>query len=197
MDINELDFENIGSWPAAAHAGAILIIFLAILGLGYFFHIESMLTALDTEKNREQELKSKLSVVQKGVVNLDDFRKYLDDMTANFEGALSQLPAAPGVADLIDDLTQKALQNQLTINSISPGAQTELEFYTEMDIALTVDGGYHQLGNFVNVVASTQRIVSLHDVNLSPKDPASGLLTMTAKAKIYWYETEGDEQKGK
>ena len=35
--LNSLDFENVGGWPAPAKAGVATLVLLVVLGLGYFF----------------------------------------------------------------------------------------------------------------------------------------------------------------
>ena len=37
MNLNELDFENIGSWPIGTRLLAAFLIFAAVLGGGYYY----------------------------------------------------------------------------------------------------------------------------------------------------------------
>lgn len=186
-ELNELDFEDIGSWPVAALGVAVAIIFCAVLAAGYFFHIEGMERQLEESEAKEGQLKSQLSSLQGKVVNLKDFQGYLDQMEEVFGESLRQLPSEAEVASLIEDVSDAGVTNQLVFRSFSPGQEQSAKFYAELPIRIEVEGTYHQLGHFVNNVASLPRIVSLHDLDLTPLVNKPGLLAMSANAKIYWY----------
>ena len=47
MNINELDFENIGSWPLGARLGAIFIVFAIVLGGGFYYFTQDKLAELE------------------------------------------------------------------------------------------------------------------------------------------------------
>ena len=51
-----------------------------------------------------------------------------------------------------------------------------------LPIQIRVVGNYHELGNFVSGVAALPRIVTLHNITLSPKGDT---MVMTATAKTY------------
>lgn len=51
-------------------------------------------------------------------------------------------------------------------------------------------GMYHSFGEFVSGVAALPRIVTLHDINISPAPKVSGSLIMQANAKTYRYLDE-------
>ncbi len=40
FDINDLDFENVGSWPGAVKVIIWVLILVAVLVGGYYYHIE-------------------------------------------------------------------------------------------------------------------------------------------------------------
>lgn len=186
-DLQELDFENVGSWPVAAHAAAVVIIFIAVLFAGYFFHIEGMQAQLDDAESQEGQLKTQLAGLQAKVVDLNKFQTYLDQMEDIFGESLRQLPSEAEVASLIEDVSEAGVSNQLVFKSFEPGKEKPEEFYAQLPITIEVEGTYHQLGHFVNNVASLPRIVSLHDLELRPIPAKPGLLEMSASANIYWY----------
>lgn len=186
-ELKELDFENVGSWPVAAHIAAVAIIFGAVLFAGYFFDIEDMGTSYDKVVKKEDELKRSLESLQRKVVNPKAFQQYLDQMEDVFGESLRQLPSEAEVASLIEDVSNAGVSNQLVFKSFSPGAEEAHQFYAQLPIKIEVEGTYHQLGHFVNNVASLPRIVSLHDLKLKPVDGKPGLLSMSANARIYWY----------
>jgi len=62
------------------------------------------------------------------------------------------------------------------------------DYYAELPISIKVSGGYHDIGAFAGDVANLSRIVTLHNLVVSPagKD-SNGPLTMEATARTYRY----------
>ena len=75
-----------------------------------------------------------------------------------------------------------------------PQPEVPKDFYAEKPITISLSGGYHEIANFVSGVAALPRIVTLHDINISPDDPDRfDSLTLQVTAKTYRYiEEEGD-----
>ena len=55
FDINDLDINNAGIWPAPIKAIVALIVFGLILGGGYWFFIKDQYAQLDRVEQQEQE----------------------------------------------------------------------------------------------------------------------------------------------
>ena len=62
IDFAELDLNNIGSWPAAVRALACIILFVAVLALGYFMHLTDLQESLDRNKQQEVTLKEEFTL---------------------------------------------------------------------------------------------------------------------------------------
>ena len=53
---------------------------------------------------------------------------------------------------------------------------------------MTLSGGYHEIANFVSGVAALPRIVTLHDINITPDSGDQyDRLTLAVTAKMYRY----------
>jgi type IV pilus assembly protein PilO len=197
-DINELNLSNIGSWPLVVRAAAIAAVGVSVFVLGYIFHIKGQFGRLEKAQGQEVTLKQKFEGLQKRLYNLDDYEAYLEEMEGRFGVLLRQLPSKAEVADLVEDISRTGLGNQLIFDSFDPGEEKKREFYAELPIRVNVSGTYHQLGQFVNGVATLPRIVTLHDLSLSPAAEGSEQLSMEATARIYWYlEPGGKGKEGK
>jgi type IV pilus assembly protein PilO len=189
FDINDIDWENMGSWPVAGKAIFCSIIAVAILIGGYFMMLEPMGQKLTREVKQEVQLKKDFENKAFQVANLDEYKAQMIEMEQNFESILKQLPRDTEVPGLIDDISLAALNNGLDLKVISPKKQISTEFYNELPIEIEVEGDYHELGAYVSSVASLSRIVTLHDFSISIKD--SGTLSLKILAKTYRYN-EGD-----
>ena len=210
MDLNELDFEDIGRWPSVYMFGAIAIAFFAVIGAGYYFFTMDHWAKLGVVEKKEIQLKTDFSTKQKKAANLDDYKLQMVEMEKRFGTMLKQLPKKTEVADLLVEVSQTGLSNGLEFSLFQPKGELKKEFYAELPISINVTGTYHQFGGFVSEIAALPRIVTIHNVVMKPKTKAktkgatqavleNQLLTLTLLAKTYRYleesETSNNERK--
>jgi type IV pilus assembly protein PilO len=188
-DLNNLDFNNIGSWPMAAKAAAIVVLCAAVLGLGYWQDTQNQLQELDSARHKEVKLKQEFETKQAKAASLGAYKRQMKEMQESFGTMLRQLPSKTEVADLLVDITQTGLASGLDFDLFKPQKERPKEFYAELPITLKVEGDYHQLGTFVSGIAALPRIVTLHDINISRGGKKGGLV-MQAVAKTYRYLDE-------
>ena len=194
-ELNNLDFQNIGSWPAAAKAAAIVTICAAVLFAGYWFDTQEQMQMLEQIRGKEQELKTTFEQKQADAANLDDYKEQMSEMEKRFGALLLKLPSKTEIAELLVDVSRVGLDAGLEFELFKPGNEVPRDFYAEFPINLRVRGTYHQLGNFVSGVAALPRIVTIHDVNM--KKGKEGELVMTATANTYRYLDKSETQKAK
>ena len=75
-------------------------------------------------------------------------------------------------------------------SSSSRRAEKGNGFYAELPIKIKLVGSYHEFGAFVSGIAALPRIVTLHDITITPVDQAKGdfdNLVMDVTAKTYRY----------
>lgn len=186
FDINELDFENIGSWPIIVKVVAWTIAFSAVLALGYFYDIADLQLQQTQVEKKEQDLRKEFSRKAFQAANLDAYRKQMVEMEESFGALVSQLPSDTEVPGLLEDITNKGRENGLEIKSIKLQPEQALEFYVELPINISVVGTYHDMAAFVSGVAGLPRIVTLHDFVI--EDLGKGNLEMQITAKTYRYK---------
>jgi type IV pilus assembly protein PilO len=206
-DLQNLDRNNIGAWPKPVKFFFASLIVIAILALGWYFKISTQQDELKAAQAKEVALKKDFSDKQAKVVNLEPYRKQLDDMTEMLQTMLRQLPSKTEMPDLLNDITQAALGAGIETELFQPGAEVMKDFYAEKPIQLKMRGTYHQFGTFISNVASLPRVVilTMHDVSLKPyqavavaaasaKPPArSAELLLEGTVKTYRY-LDDDEQ---
>lgn len=188
-DLNELDINNIASWPLPARIFVVAAVFVGVLGLGYWLDIKDQRINLEKVEAKETELRQTFEAKAKKAANLAAYEQQLEEMRESFGAMLRQLPNKTEVAELLVDISQTGLASGLEFELFKPQAEVPKEFYAELPISIRVKGDYHEFGNFISGVAALPRIVTVHDVNVAPKD---GELTMDLLAKTYRY-MEDDE----
>ena len=168
-ELQSLDPNDIGRWPLLFRALLIGIIFVAVLGFGYWqFVHKSRIPQLETLQAREaQELKPQFEVKQRKAANLDAYKNQLDEMTTNFGAMLRQLPGQTEIPSLLVDISQTGLASGLEEELFQPTGEVQREFYAEKPISIRLKGSYHELGDFVSGIAALPRIVTLHDIEIT------------------------------
>lgn len=189
LDLNDLDFNNLGSWPTAVKVILMVILFSAVIGGGYFYYLTDKQETLERAQAKEVDLRKDYEKKRDQAANLDAYRQQKREMEETFGALLRQLPSDTEVPGLLEDITRTALDNELKIESINLQSERRTEFYVELPIDIVVEGDYHKIGSFVSGVANLSRIVTLHDFVIAPQG-SSQALKMVIMAKTYRYLDE-------
>jgi len=187
FDINDLDINNAGIWPAPVKAIVVLIVFGLIMGGGYWFFIKDQYVQLDRVEKVEQDLRKKYEEKAYQVANLEVFKTQMVEMEETFGALVRQLPSETEVPGLLEDITNTALGNGLALQEVKLQPEQKRDFYSELPINIRVSGSYHELASFVSSVASLPRIVTLHDLTIKPTSGDGERLDMQVVARTYRY----------
>jgi len=197
QQLNELDFSNIGDWPGVVKGFLALLLCAGVVGAWYYFDTQDQLARLETAERQEIDLLQTLDTKQKKAANLENYKQQLAEMRESFGAMLRQLPDKTEVAALLVDVSQTGLAAGLEFELFRPSAEIPKDFYAELPINIKVTGRYHEFGNFISGLAALPRIVTLHNINITPANKVRGqqdqesLLYLTATAKTYRYLDEG------
>lgn len=188
------DIESAGTWPLPIKGAVIVLACLCVVGLAYYFDTQDQLVALETLQVKEKELRETFELKQKKAANLEEYKQQLDDIEKSFGDLLRQLPDRTQVPDLLVDVSQTGLSSGLEFELFKPGPEIPKEFYAELPIDIRVTGNYMEFGAFISGLASLPRIVTIHNVKITPRKDVSGRgkpLVMDAVVKTYRYLEEG------
>jgi len=194
----DLDPNNIGNWPGAIKAIVILVLCAAVLGAGYWFDTRAQLTRLSEAQAKEVDLKKTFEFKQRKAANLEPLKEQLQDMKDSFGNLLRLLPNRTEIEGLLVDISQSGLAAGLEFELFKPGGEKVEEFYAIQPIAIRVTGKYHEFGNFVSTVAALPRIVTQHNIEITPvtkggkAGPGQDQLVMDMVARTYRYLDEDE-----
>ena len=93
IDLNNLDFSNIGSWPLAVKAVLIAVVAVGVLALGYFLDVQAQQENLERITNKEKQLKEDFEFKQAKAANLDAYKAQMVEMEDSFGAMIRQLPS--------------------------------------------------------------------------------------------------------
>ena len=186
MDINDLDFENIGSWPAF-HRAVFIVIVCALLSGAFFYYVTMpQIDKLEQVEAKELTLKEAFTTKAALSSNLEAYRAQVADIHLIFESLLNKLPSKAEVASLLDDISFIGANNGLQFKSINWGVTKNGELSIEVPISIKVIGSYQELGKFAADIAALPRIVILDNLRLSKQK--KGTMELNVVAKTYRYK---------
>jgi type IV pilus assembly protein PilO len=186
MNLSEInwDIKSAGTWALPVRAAIMLIVCVAVVGIGVYFDTLDQLARLKSAEEKETALTREFEEKQKKAVNLPDYEEQLTQIESLLDKMIREMPTEEEVASLLVDISQTGLASGLEFKLFKPDTPIRKDFYSELPINIQVIGSYEQLGLFVSGLAALPRIVTLHNVNIVPEGKDVKLL-MSAVVKTY------------
>jgi type IV pilus assembly protein PilO len=191
-ELRALDPRDPGRWPLPVLAAAVAATFLLVTLLGWYFLVwNGQRPELQRRQGEEQQLRQEFRDKHAKAVNLDIYKQQLKDIERSFGALLRQLPGKTEVPNLLVDISQTGLAAGLQEKLFQPEPEQKKDFYAELPIKIRLTGSYHQFGEFVSGIAALPRIVTLHDIKITPDNKdAYDQLSLELTAKTYRYLDE-------
>jgi len=187
-DIRRLNIREVGNWPLLPRIMMLLLIFLAMLVAGALLDWKDRYEELDQKRQEEGRLKEQYATKKAKAINYDIYVQQLKEIEQSFGALLKQLPNKAEMDALLTDINQAGVGRGLVIDQFIPGQTETKEYYAELPIAIRVSGRFHDIGAFAADIAALSRIVTLHNLSISPDSKAAGGgLSMEALARTYRY----------
>ncbi len=185
-----------GQWPLLPKVTSFAAAMVAVVALGWFGLLSTQADELQAEREREPQLEEEFRGKVAQAVNLGELRKQRIQVEEYVKQLEKQLPGKAEMDALLSDINQAGLGRGLDFELFRPGQVVVKDYYAELPISLRVTGRYHDIGAFTADIANLSRIVTLHNLNISPANAkdANGTLAMDATARTYRYldQTELD-----
>lgn len=198
QQLNELDFSEAGDWPTPVKVILTILLGALVIGGVYYFDTMDQLDHLARVEKEEQKLFKTFESKQQKAVNLEAYEQQLAEMKVSFGAMLRQLPDKTEVAALLVEVSQTGLAAGLEFELFRPRGEVPKDFYAELPIHIRVVGNFHDFGNFISGLAALPRIVTVHNITISPpsrnvSSQNRGKLLLEATAKTYRYLDEGNK----
>jgi len=195
-ELKSLDINDVGRWPLAFRAAVIAIVFVVVAGAGiYLTIVKDKAPQLQRAQDDEQTLRVTFENKQRKAANYDAYKAQLAEIEQSFGTMLRQLPGETEIPSLIVDVSQTGLASGLQEKLFQPQPEIPRDFYAEKPIKIRLSGGYHEIANFVSGVAALPRIVTLHNINITPEGGSDNYdqLSLEVTAQTYRYLDEEAE----
>jgi type IV pilus assembly protein PilO len=170
----------------------VAVTFLIVAMLGWYFLVwDGQRPELQRHEGEELQLRQEFRDKHAKAVNLEVYKQQLKDIERSFGALLRQLPGKTEVPSLLVDISQTGLAAGLQEKLFQPAPEQKKDFYAELPIKIKLTGSYHQFGEFVSGIAALPRIVTLHDIKITPDNKdAYDQLSLELTAKTYRYLDE-------
>lgn len=171
----------------------LLIAFLVGAGLYVFFGTtyvpfgwQPTQAKISSLRSDFEKKSSDLARARQAVADLPRFQAEFAALHERYELASELLPTDRELPGLLRKITLAGQQAGVTFQLVRPDPPVTQEHYIEIPIYITVQGGYHQIGQFVAQLANLERIVNVGAINLasfsSAEDPATCQASFTVTA---------------
>jgi len=196
--LRNLDPNDPGRWPFGVRLGSVILLFVLAASFGYYYFVwKSQRPLLLEARQTETQLWETLSQKARKAANLQAYKDQLAEMEKSFGAMLRQLPNKTEVPSLLVDISQSGLAAGLEENLFQPMGENRRDFYAELPISIRLTGQYHEMGRFASDVAALPRIVTLHDIEITPPGRGGGDdLVLNVTAKTYRYLDEDEQAAG-
>ena len=143
------------------------------------------LSAKNQQIRQEQDIVAKLPQLEAEIARL---RQTLADLK-------EILPTEPETGELLKWIKNLADQSNLELKDFAPENLRPVEFYKEYPIHMSIVGGYHDLGLFLDRISKYSRIINVSDVNIN-NNPSGGDKTIRSEftATTFIYDEQSDKQ---
>lgn len=198
QQFNTLDMNNYGGWPLSVKITCWFFVYFAVVALGYFVVIRSQIDTISNAQAKEQTLLNEFREKDSKLRNLQQYQAQLQEMEANFNQQLEQLPKETEIPSLVEDINLTGVNSGLKFKNIRLEDEVKQEFFIEQPISIDATGDYHAFGAFVSGIAALPRIVTLHDFVVEAKQDTEKksdipIINYSINAKTYRY-IGADEQ---
>ena len=176
-----------GQWPLLPRLTVWALVAGMVVAAGWFVWISDEADALQAARDKEPALKNEYRTKLAQAINLEALKQQKEEVQGYVTQLEKQLPGKAEMDALLTDINQAGVGRGLVIDQFVPGQTETKDYYAELPIAIRVTGHYHDIGAFAADVASLSRIVTLHNLAISPARDASNTLSMEATARTYRY----------
>lgn len=172
----KIDFRD----PNTQIAG--VVVFAAVT-IGYVFFISDLLPmgyrpksqAISALEQEYETISADLMKAKQSASRLPKVQAELAAIGKTWDEAKKLLPESKQMPELLTQVTVAGQRSAIDFVLFEPKPSMPRDIYAETPIAVTVQGGYHDVGSFLGRVSNLPRIVNVRSVNLksipNPIDP--------------------------
>jgi type IV pilus assembly protein PilO len=186
VDFDE-KLEQLAKIPKPIRLAAVSAVLVAIAATYWFVSYQPAQESRRAMVARSQELQRSLNNARSIANNVAAFEIEVAGLERDLDMALKQLPNRKQFEDLLQDISTAGKKVGVTIKSIDRDEEIRRDFYAEVPFKIELEGNYHDLARFFEMVASLPRIVNMGglDIKVAKESRQSTRLKVTGMATTF------------
>lgn len=180
-------------------AVAVLCVALIFLGYKYYPDFSSMNADIEAKELELEQLQAQIATGREAARRRPELEREIAQKDRELASLRRILPTGPEAGQLIKWLESQASRFNLAIKSLSEATINQREFYKEYTYSMNIEGNYHDLGRFFDVIGKHDRIVNVRNVRITKnqgRTARSRSITSAFSALTFVY-TEQPAQPGR
>ena len=153
--------DQVAKLSTGARIAVVLAVCLAIASGYYFMIFQAKNEQLNELRAQELELQRKLSEVRSIAANITAFEAELAELEIELAAALRQLPNEKQLEVLLADISNLGKTAGVQIRSFERQREVVHDFYAEVPLRIQLDGTFHEIARFFDLVSKLPRIVNM------------------------------------
>jgi type IV pilus assembly protein PilO len=143
-------------------AGLVILITL----LNFFLLVRPEFSTLEQQTAQQRALDTQLQEKSEIAQNLNERRREMDVLQQRLDEALSELPEAADLDELLAQLNEIGRKSGLEISAVEPAPEEAAQIYVKIPIKMALTGNYHEIAMFLQSLANLRRIVNVNNLQL-------------------------------
>lgn len=191
VDFDE-KLEQLAKIPKSIRLAVVCLVLVGVGAAYWFFSYAPIGEQRQELALRSQELQRNLNNARTVAANVPEFEAEVTGLERDLQLALKQLPNRKQFEDLLRDISTAGKKVGVTIKTIDRDKEIPRQFYAEVPFKLEIEGSYHDLARFFEMVANLPRIVNVGGLKLevASENTQATRLKVTGKAKTYRFLSE-------
>jgi type IV pilus assembly protein PilO len=144
-------------------------------------------------KTDHKVLSAQIELLKRKASQADETEQLARQVESAFNTAMQALPSSGEIPSLLAGISNAGKTAGLDFLLFEPQPETQLNFYSEIPIQISVMGSFGGMGRFFEAVARLPRVVNIDTIAMAP-DPTSSRLKADCRVVTYKFD-ENSAQK--
>jgi type IV pilus assembly protein PilO len=181
---------DLQSLPWYAQFLVFLLIGGILFGIFYMLHYSDGQTMIENLDRQIEKLEVDIRKAEKKERQLKQIKEEKEAKEKVLEVLKGILPEEKEIAQILRKVQGIITSSRLKIQKWATNKDQRKEVYTEVPISISLDGNYHNLGQFFDQLSRLKKIFTVNGLSISPITKMTSIYTIKASftASTYTYQ---------
>jgi type IV pilus assembly protein PilO len=164
----------------------VLLVVLPVVAF-YFLHFTKKTQEIQMLETRAANLRQEIAGAKARAAKLEEHLAEMEETKRLFAEASILLPQKKEVPSLLTSISALGTNSGLNMSTFSLGGESKQDFYAQIPISLSLQGPYHNIGNFLYEVSKLDRIISAVSISLGGPAMQRGEMLLSSSISLVTY----------